>query len=535
MMRLSALLHSLRHRLLAALAITALVAIVLQVAFAWYLVVPGLLEAEKKRGLAATDQLISTINTRLDALGGDTRDWASWDQSVDFIVGNMPHYPEENFSEEMLQDTHHLMMAYFDADNRLAWVTGIDPATSRYGSCPGLETGCQWATPFITALQHHLSTQPDKLETWLLSSPLPAMVATSPIVPTDRGQAARSGWLAVIELIDTPWLENAAKQTGFTSTVVAPPPGQAPPPGETIITRNNDVMDVRHYIEAMPDTSLLEIYISIPRDEFHASHRHFFFITTALMTLFLAIMVVISLLVESMVLRPTRTLHEATRTLRRRIHDDMCLPPELTDRRDELGGLARDFQQLVNEERARSGTLLKQTRTDELTGLFNRREFDEMLETYLMNPAQYYPVSIILIDIDHFKLYNDHFGHPEGDQCLITVARLMKGCFNRPNDLVARTGGEEFSVLLPHTSTDEAMILGTRLKNRLKQRYIPHPTSPTAPWLTLSIGISNSGLTGHRSVRHLVKAADVALYAAKARGRDRVLTETGITRPLNEA
>lgn len=529
------MLQSLRHRLLAALAVTAVAAITLQVAFAAYMILPRLIVREDQQAHNAIDQILSVVHSKLTTLGGETRDWASWDQSVDFVTGRMPEYPDSNFSEDMLRDTHHMLMAYFDINNQPFWIVGIDPATNTYHSCTPHTLDCRWAEAFTSLLQPHLATMPDELDTWLASTPVPTMVAVSPILPTERDEATHSGWLAMFERIDDELITTIGKQTGQDSITIYPSDLSWREQGHTHLMRTGNVLDATHYLAGNAGTPLLEINTRLSRAEFRQNRQNFILITAGIVVLYLIAMLIVILLVETMVLKPTRTLHDTTRTLRRQIHTNMDLPERLTSRRDELGNLARSFQQLINEERARSTSLLKQTRTDELTGLYNRREFDETLETCLMNPAHYYPVSIILIDIDHFKLYNDHFGHPEGDQCLINVARLMKACFNRPDDLVARTGGEEFSVLLPHTSAEEALTLGTRLQNRLKQRDIAHPASPTARWLTLSMGISYTDSTDHRSPRHLIKAADVALYAAKARGRNRVLIETEITRPRNEA
>jgi diguanylate cyclase (GGDEF)-like protein len=176
--------------------------------------------------------------------------------------------------------------------------------------------------------------------------------------------------------------------------------------------------------------------------------------------------------------------------------------------------------------------------TDSLTGIANRRHFDEAMEREWKRSRRHgEPLSLLLVDVDHFKLYNDRYGHAQGDVCLREVARVLQGAARRTTDLVARCGGEEFAVLLPNTERMGAQNVARRILGAPSLRRVRHEASPTADHLTVSIGVScydelSADWIGSRDVRQLrsdvanrcsstdlLLAADRALYGAKRAGR----------------
>jgi len=159
---------------------------------------------------------------------------------------------------------------------------------------------------------------------------------------------------------------------------------------------------------------------------------------------------------------------------------------------------------------------------DGLTGLFNRRHFDSQLATEFARHRRHrMPLGLALVDVDHFKLYNDQYGHQQGDVCLKAVAGAIREGARRPGELAARYGGEEFVVLLPNTTREHLTTYGDWLCSRVAALDLPHPTAPTAPIVTISVGLCSmlpgEGDTGEA----LLHAADMALYEAKGAGRNR--------------
>ena len=158
--------------------------------------------------------------------------------------------------------------------------------------------------------------------------------------------------------------------------------------------------------------------------------------------------------------------------------------------------------------------------TDGLTGIANRRRFDDALaHEWLRAQRSGGALSLLLIDIDHFKAYNDRYGHPAGDRCLRAVAQAMARPPQRPADLLARWGGEEFALLLPDTPAAGAVAVAQQLLQAVDALQLPHAASPVAPRVTVSIGAACGGA----SPQALLDGADRALYQAKAAGRHRVV------------
>lgn len=163
--------------------------------------------------------------------------------------------------------------------------------------------------------------------------------------------------------------------------------------------------------------------------------------------------------------------------------------------------------------------------SDGLLGIANRRYFDARLdEEWRRAIRDQYPISLLMIDVDYFKLYNDHYGHPAGDSCLQRVTQAISSALHRPGDLLARYGGEELVVILPHTDTEGAMPMAQSVQRKLAEQPIPFADSPCADRVTVSIGIATMEPEGHSSPGLLIAAADRALYSAKVSGRNRICT-----------
>ncbi len=160
---------------------------------------------------------------------------------------------------------------------------------------------------------------------------------------------------------------------------------------------------------------------------------------------------------------------------------------------------------------------------DTLTGIANRRRFDAVLRhEWRRATRDRTPLSLLFCDIDHFKPFNDTYGHQAGDACLVRVAQTMDDTLNRPADLAARYGGEEFVGLLVDTESEGARTLAERIRERIESLRVEHRASDVAPHLTVSLGIATLVPRQALSAEDLVRRADRALYSAKQAGRNRV-------------
>lgn len=160
---------------------------------------------------------------------------------------------------------------------------------------------------------------------------------------------------------------------------------------------------------------------------------------------------------------------------------------------------------------------------DGLTGIANRRYFDNYLDREYVNSIQYSrPLSLIMVDIDFFKQYNDKYGHLEGDECLKQIASTLEKTINQSKGLVARYGGEEFVIVLPETDKINASVIAKKICAAVEELNIPHIGSNISKYLTVSLGVSTVISDSKSMPENLILEADKALYQAKQKGRNRV-------------
>ncbi len=166
-------------------------------------------------------------------------------------------------------------------------------------------------------------------------------------------------------------------------------------------------------------------------------------------------------------------------------------------------------------------TLEEQSRLDGLTGIPNRRRFDSLLAMHWKQGVREgRPLSLIMVDIDNFKAYNDRYGHQAGDDCLKSVAETLSKLIRRPMDFAARYGGEEFVCLLPFTAHEGAVLISENLRAGVEAKQIPHAGSDTGSVVTISLGAATMVPTKDSSPKTLVEAADKKLYEAKKSGKN---------------
>lgn len=180
--------------------------------------------------------------------------------------------------------------------------------------------------------------------------------------------------------------------------------------------------------------------------------------------------------------------------------------------------------QLVQALNRANHQLERLSRSDALTGLANRRHFDEFLAQLWQRARQSgRAIALLMMDVDHFKAYNDRYGHPQGDTCLRQLGAVLRRQLRRPGDLVARFGGEEFVAVLHDAPLPEAMAAAERVRLGVQALALPHDSAPGSGQVTLSVGVSSCAPGQVGSPQALIAAADAALYQAKSQGRNRVV------------
>ncbi len=188
--------------------------------------------------------------------------------------------------------------------------------------------------------------------------------------------------------------------------------------------------------------------------------------------------------------------------------------------RDEAFKALRKSQQRL----AQANKILQRLSSlDGLTGIANRRRFDQLLKKEWLRAIRHSSsISIIMLDIDFFKLFNDTYGHQGGDDCLKQVAETLENSIHRETDMVARYGGEEFVAILPETGVHGALEVAKNMCSKIEDQHIPHKNSKVADHLTISVGVATAIPERGSQPETLIAAADKALYEAKNNGRNQV-------------
>ncbi|HWR45560.1 GGDEF domain-containing response regulator [Sporomusa sp.] len=209
--------------------------------------------------------------------------------------------------------------------------------------------------------------------------------------------------------------------------------------------------------------------------------------------------------------------------LKARVHSALKIKAETDQRKAREADLVKVLEKLedANRELSRLSSL------DGLTGIANRRHFDQMYDMEWRRAVRTgQELSVIFLDIDFFKLYNDTYGHQEGDECLKQVAAAAGSVLKRPGDLLARFGGEEFVIILPETGIEGAQALAETIRAAVEECNIPHSASKVSDHVTVSIGVAGGQVTLTDTPPKLINQADKALYEAKNSGRNQVKVST---------
>ncbi|HEX5756404.1 MAG TPA: diguanylate cyclase [Arenimonas sp.] len=520
-----------RHRVLAMLGLVLLLYVALTVAALRGVVFPAFERVELQDAMRHLERIEHALDARREHLASFCRDWAFWDDSYAFAAMPDDTYVEANLTEDATANTPTDLIAVFNAQGDPVHI-GIYRALSPFRGAVHELAGSDGAL-YRHAVAPLLGSDPDSengAQALIDFRGQPVLAIGYPILRSDR-TGPPGGVFLMAKLIDEAELQTLQAQTLVPFTLT---PGRAVaemPDSEhpfTLASGSSGWIEQR-------DAERLTLMLRLPaadgaafdiatRYDRQMSREGVATLGYALLLSTLGFTALVGLLYFGLLapsfLRPLSAMSKALAKIERERDLGASLPVQGAP---ELQALARTLNGLMRQVEADREEISLLSLTDELTRLPNRRRFEQVLvQEWSSALRQKQSIAVLLCDVDHFKPYNDHYGHPAGDDCLRRIAGCIQRALMRRTDVAARYGGEEFIVILPDTDTHGALTSAQRIVNAVRELGLPHSASPVAEVVTVSIGFYAATPSPERDPAEWVSLADSALYRAKAGGRNRV-------------
>ena len=489
---------------------------------------PAFDDMEQSFAQDSANRVVSLFDQQMAGVSNLNRDWAYWDELYRYMQRRDPEFARSNLGAESMQTSSLHAILLVDLQGRVAGF-GVRAFSG------GAQAQAQDLVAPLQQRWARFPVQPGVTECGLarVAYALSSVCWTGIVQSNGKGPAA--GTVVMVRELDARALKNMSQFAGITFTLEqlganyssAPLPGmlawQLPafqylPKSELYAEFAPDTVAMQYLLQDLNDTPLSWVRIRMHRELMEQGQRVMVNVLVQLAVVALATGLVLLMTVHWWLVRPIARLRSAVADISTTRRWEQTLT---YDRPDEIGALTQGINSLLAVLHEQVGVLEALSSTDALTGIANRRQFDDRLAHELVRLGRHSePLSLLLLDVDHFKLYNDHYGHPAGDDVLRQLGGLLRASC-RQQDLPARVGGEEFCLLLPDTNAAGAVAMADKVMKALAALAIDHEHSLTAPHVTVSIGVVTWPLVQNGGAAEFFAQADKALYAAKHGGRQR--------------
>jgi diguanylate cyclase (GGDEF)-like protein len=468
-------------------------------------------------------QMRESLEAELAHLRSFSLDWAVWSEMYRYAQKPDATWAQENIGPQALQPANLSLVMIYNAQGKLLIQNSRDEQGRKL-----LLTDLQ-ASPF-TALFKAVKGPPG---CGLIQTRAGLMLTCWARITRSDSSGDAAGTVVMGRALGPALIEKLSQQIKIPIKLQlqqALPPGLTRWPGavsadaigDGVFLTSHDASTYQIYytLKDVLKQPLGFISMAIPRELHFQGEQLYRQVRLQLLLIALSTAIVLSLAVHWLLMRRLRSLTSQLAQLTAGAHWDARIAITGCD---ELTMVGTTVNQLLTLIEAQVKELKTLSLTDALTGLPNRRAFEiKLLTEYARAHRNSSPLALLALDADHFKLYNDYYGHPQGDVALKVMADVLRLSLGRPADVIARMGGEEFSVLLPETDAAGAQEIANRIIDNFRVRNLPHADSPVASYMTVSIGIA---VAGDESQESFFSRADRALYRAKLSGRNRAFFE----------
>ena len=492
-----------------------------------FIVFPSFLELEEQETAENIRRITHALNREVIHLDRLCRDWAVWDDLYDFTTTRSDGFVASNLGDTTMESAQLSVLLICDVRGNLIWGKALDP-----------ETGSSLPLTPDSSLLAEILDKDGTLSGAVATDLGPLLFASQKILRSD-GSGPGQGFILMGRLINETLLVSLREQIRIPFEI-SYPYATAPEDCDQglgnqsrndalsfFLLRESGFGKACAFYPDMTGQPLFGIQYRVPREITRKGQDNVRYAAGLIGGSGVLVLGILLVLIQHVIICPLQLLTKHAAMLEK--DNDLSRRLEL-NRSDEIGGLAASFDALVRALGERTRELQEANRQltqistqDGLTGIPNRRHFDSHLhEEWRRAMREQQSLSIILIDVDHFKKYNDTYGHQQGDRCLIAIAATIHQCMQRPMDLAARYGGEEFAAILPNTGATGAMYIAEKIRLAVQDLNIEH--AAVDGHVTISLGVASMIPTTARQdcpTSELIKIADQALYQAKNQGRNR--------------
>jgi diguanylate cyclase (GGDEF)-like protein len=472
-------------------------------------------------------RVVSGFEQQMSSLADMNRDWAIWDELYFHLQRPDPVFERSNIGPEAMQSVKYHAVLFLDQKNRVA---GFGSRAFSGGTQAQVN---DLAVPLVERLTRS-PLPPQRTECGLVRVAHALNVVCWTGILKSNGEGPMMGTVVMARELDADSLKVIARYAGATFTLeqlgVNPMPAPAglawELPALQYLSNTHlpaqfsaNAIAMQYLLHDVNEKPLAWVRIHMGRELMMHGHNVIQDVLLQLATVALATGLVLLLTVQWWLVRPVSRLRRAVAN----IGDTKRWEKQLVvDRPDEIGELTQGINSLLSVLRKQVDALEEISSTDALTSIANRRRFDLRLDDELARLGRRTgSLSLLLVDIDHFKRYNDRYGHPQGDEVLRQFGALLSSSC-RQQDLPARVGGEEFALILPDTDEAGALAMAYKIMESLATLALEHDASPSASVVTVSMGAATWPVAQDGGAEAFYAQADKALYAAKHLGRNRV-------------
>lgn len=497
------------------------------------IIFPAFLELEKNEAQNNMNRVTEALENEISHLDTLCNDWATWDDTYDFIDTLSEDYIHSNLPDQIFYESGLSVIYIFDSEKKVVWGQAFDIAQGKEVYINELSSDSISDDHPLLLMDDQGENLADMNRTGLFNTDKGPLLAATELILTSQAEGPSKGFFLMGILLNDEIIDKISIQTKVSFEIID-------------LYDNSDKSTYKSVIAALENNSLfieknktdttstlysyyynienrpgLLIKIVFPRSISIQGLR--IIKNAAFSTIISGLIVLLFVLIflNKYIINPISLLDKSMLKIIKTNDFSIRLSSE---RKDEIGELYNGFDFFITKIQKQTELLENLSTVDSLTNIANRRKFDEILQMEWNRHKRYKStITLMLIDIDYFKKYNDYYGHQAGDDCLKKIGQLLSNQSRRAGEFTARYGGEEFVFLLSNSNREQALNISDRLVSELKKINILHEKSDIAEFVTFSIGIAIYKPDQKDNSAILIRMADEALYKAKEQGRNRAV------------